>query len=66
MSNEELDDYYYNADGLVVFTADYLLQRGYCCGCGCLNCPYNYKAVPEPRRTELLKKREEEQNKNNQ
>jgi hypothetical protein len=54
------DDFYYNDSGLVVFTADYLLSRGYCCGNGCKNCPYDYKNVPEPKRTQLLKKREEE------
>jgi hypothetical protein len=42
-------------------TAEYLLERGYCCGNGCKNCPYDYKAVPEPRRTLLL-----EQRKNNE
>ena len=51
------DEAYSNNNGLVVFTADYLLQRGYCCGNGCRNCPYDYKAVPEPRRTLLLKQR---------
>jgi hypothetical protein len=61
---DEQDDFYFNADGWVVFTADYLLQRGYCCGNGCLNCPYDYKAVPEPRRSFLLQKREEEKEKN--
>jgi len=54
---DEDDDYFFNSDGLVVFTAEYLLQRGYCCGNGCLNCPYDYKNVPEPKRTELLEKR---------
>ena len=29
---DEEDDFYFNSDGLVVFTAEYLLQRGYCCG----------------------------------
>lgn len=38
-------------------TADYLLERGYCCGNGCKNCPYDYKAVPEPRRSKLLEQR---------
>ena len=54
---DEEDDYYFQSDGLVVFTAEYLLERGYCCGNGCLNCPYDYKNVPEPKRTELLEKR---------
>ncbi|MFN2457150.1 MAG: tRNA (guanosine(46)-N7)-methyltransferase TrmB [Chitinophagaceae bacterium] len=52
------DDFYYvNDSGFTVLTAEYLLQRGYCCGNGCLNCPYDYKAVSEPKRSELLLKR---------
>lgn len=27
-------------NGLLVFTRDYLLRRGHCCGSGCRNCPY--------------------------
>lgn len=36
-------DYYVNADGLYVFTAAYLLARGYCCRSGCRHCPYGFK-----------------------
>ena len=50
----ENEDYYYNEDGLVVFTAKAHLDRGYCCGRGCRHCPYDYEKVPEPRRSELL------------
>ena len=50
----EGEDYYVNAKGLVVFTSEYLLERGYCCGNGCQHCPYNYEAVPEPKRSYLL------------
>ena len=39
--------------GYVVLTEKYHLQKGFCCGNGCLHCPYNYEAVPEPKRTEL-------------
>lgn len=35
----------WNEDGKVIFTAQYLLQRGYCCGNGCRNCPFEYKNV---------------------
>ena len=49
--------YYFNENGLMVFTSAYHLQRGYCCGNGCLNCPYNYEAVSEPKRTQLLNQR---------
>jgi len=59
------DDYYFNSDGFVVLTAKYLLERGYCCGNGCKNCPYDYKAVPEPRRTRLLEQRKKSQSNDN-
>ena len=51
------DDMYFNADGMMVFTAEYLLQRNFCCGNGCLHCPFEYKNVPEPRRSKLLDER---------
>ncbi len=31
---------YYIEKGYYVFTADYLQQRGYCCGNQCRHCPY--------------------------
>jgi hypothetical protein len=49
--------YYFNKEGLIVLTERYHLERGYCCGNGCLHCPYNYENVPEARRKELLEKR---------
>jgi hypothetical protein len=61
---DDEDELYSNPDGLVIFTAEYLLGRGYCCGNGCRNCPYDYKNVPEPKRTLLLKKREDEKSSN--
>ena len=36
-------DYYINKEGLLVFTAKYLLERRYCCQNDCLNCPYKEK-----------------------
>jgi hypothetical protein len=33
-------DYYWE-NGLMVFTAEYHLKRGYCCDSGCRHCPYN-------------------------
>jgi hypothetical protein len=50
-------DYYINENGLMVLTEHYLLERGYCCGSGCLNCPYNYENVPEPKKTYLLQQK---------
>ncbi len=37
-------DFYFVA-GLMVFTGQYHLRRGYCCGNGCRHCPYS-KALP--------------------
>ena len=37
------DDYYYTAEGFVVFTASYHNKRGYCCKNGCRHCPYGFK-----------------------
>ncbi|HKQ53240.1 MAG TPA: DUF5522 domain-containing protein [Pyrinomonadaceae bacterium] len=31
---------FYVENGLYVFTAQFLLRRGYCCGSGCRHCPY--------------------------
>jgi hypothetical protein len=50
--------FYINEEGLFVFTAQYHLEKGYCCGNGCLHCPY-HENVPEPKKTELLKEREQ-------
>ncbi|MFD2200303.1 DUF5522 domain-containing protein [Shivajiella indica] len=36
-------DYYMNEKGLMVFTAQYHLKRGFCCGSGCRHCPYREK-----------------------
>ena len=50
----EGEDFYYNDQGYIVLTEQFHLKKGYCCGNGCKHCPYNYEAVPEPKRTELL------------
>jgi hypothetical protein len=62
MSQHE-PDYYFNEQGLLVFTASFLKKRGYCCGNGCLHCPYDYINVPEPARTALLKQSDHEKQK---
>lgn len=40
-------DFYYNENGLIVFTEQYHLRRGYCCGSSCKHCPYDHEAVPD-------------------
>lgn len=37
-------DYYLDEHGRVVFTAQYHLNRGYCCKSGCRHCPYGFVA----------------------
>lgn len=38
----EPDEFYYSVEGFMVFTAKYLLKRGYCCQNGCRHCPYGF------------------------
>lgn len=39
---EQEADYYFNENGLMVFTAAYHLKRGYCCKNKCKHCPWSY------------------------
>ncbi|RYY13177.1 MAG: hypothetical protein EOO04_32360 [Chitinophagaceae bacterium] len=41
-------DYYINERGLFVFTELYHKKRGYCCGNGCLHCPWSKKQDSGP------------------
>lgn len=47
------EDYYYTPQRLMVFTRKYHLERGYCCGIGCRECPFEHECVPEPRKSAL-------------
>lgn len=58
--------YYINEQGLVVLTARFHLERGYCCGNGCKHCPYDYERVPEPKRSLLRKQRDDHNQSSNQ
>lgn len=37
------DDFYRDANGKIVFTETKHIRRGFCCGGGCLHCPYDPK-----------------------
>ncbi|MBP6430458.1 MAG: hypothetical protein KA319_01725 [Ferruginibacter sp.] len=50
----EGEDFYYNDLGYMVLTAKFHLEKGTCCGNGCMHCPFEYKNVAEPKRSELL------------
>ena len=56
----EGEDYYFNEDGYIVLTEKYHLNKGFCCGNGCKHCPYNYEAVSEPKRSNLLSLKDHE------
>jgi hypothetical protein len=43
---------YYMDNGFMVFTAIFLLKRGYCCESGCRHCPYGTKAAEPERKTQ--------------
>lgn len=60
----EGEDFYYNEDGYIVLTEKYHLDKGFCCGNGCLHCPYNFINVAEPKRTSLLNLRYAKENEN--
>ncbi|MBP6625422.1 MAG: hypothetical protein KA198_09645 [Chitinophagaceae bacterium] len=58
------DTFYVNQEGNYVFTAQYLLQRGYCCGNGCLHCPFDYKnVVDELKKMKLQQQQQANENK---
>jgi hypothetical protein len=41
------EHYYIDKNGLMVFTEEYHLERGYCCQNGCRHCPYGNGPVIE-------------------
>lgn len=47
---EEGIDYYFNEEGLMVFTKAYHLKRGYCCKNKCKHCPWGF-GQKKPRDT---------------
>jgi hypothetical protein len=57
----EGEDFYYSELGYMVLTTKFHLEKGICCGNGCRHCPYEFKNVPEPKRSYLLSLRQDEQ-----
>lgn len=53
----EPDDYYFE-NGLMVFTQQYHLKRGYCCGNDCRHCPYDHENVAKKRANEPIDREE--------
>lgn len=62
---DDNEEFYVNDSGLFVFTAEHLLARGYCCGNGCLHCPYNYKNVVDlDKKIKLIQNQKDSKNSN--
>ena len=40
MNELNRDDYYYNSEGLIVFTEQHHLNSGYCCNNKCKHSPF--------------------------
>lgn len=40
LNTSQSEDFYFDKDGNVVYTAKYLRERGYCCALGCKECPF--------------------------
>lgn len=57
---QEGTDYYYNEEGYIVLTEKYHLEKGFCCGNGCIHCPYYFINVPEEKRGKLLSLKQDE------
>ena len=62
--NELIEEthYYFNEEGNLVFTRQYHLEKGICCGLGCLHCPYNYEKAPKTGQSETLNSTESRKN----
>jgi len=49
-------DYYFNEQGLMVFTAAYHLNRGYCCKNKCKHCPWDFGKANNKKNTKPVRK----------
>lgn len=60
MNNEltENVDFYFDKSGLMVFTKEYHLKKGYCCGNGCRHCPYHFENVSDKEERKRLQQDE--------
>jgi len=56
---------YYLENGKVVFTDEYHIKRGYCCGNGCRHCPYYPKHLKSNTKLDTLWEKINQQNTEN-
>lgn len=45
MKNKITNEDFYREDGKIIFTKEYHLKRGYCCGNKCRHCPYTKPCI---------------------
>ena len=60
--NKETEKLYYLEQGKVVFTPEYHMARGYCCGNKCRHCPYEPKHIKDNTQLETLWQKITQQN----
>ena len=46
---KEGEDCYFDEQGLLVLTKEFLIRRGFCCHNNCTNCPYKNTDPKNPR-----------------
>lgn len=46
--------HYYVDNDRVIFTENYHIQRGYCCGNGCKHCPFDPKHIRDNTKIQKL------------
>jgi 2-iminoacetate synthase ThiH len=63
--NRDDKSLYYLENGKVVFTPEYHIKRGYCCGNGCRHCPYYPKSIKGNTKLEALWEKINQQNTEN-
>jgi hypothetical protein len=63
--NKDDKELYYLENGKVVFTPEYHLQRGDCCGSGCRHCPFEPKYVKGNKQKDQLWEKINQQNTKN-
>jgi hypothetical protein len=63
--NKDDKSLYYLENGKVVFTPEYHIKRGQCCGSGCRHCPYDPKYLKGNTKLEELWQKINQQNTKN-
>jgi hypothetical protein len=52
------DSFLINDKKTIIFDEAYLIKRGYCCGNGCVHCPFGYKNVLDEHKKMAFQKQQ--------